>query len=743
MSSFLLQTPSRQGASLALVAVLTVAVTWLWAHEGHQALPSRGVAVDVEHGALTLSPEVHTALGVQTAEVETRALDERIHAPARVASPWQAHAYATTRVGGKVVRVHVRPGESVQKGQVLAEVESLELETLQLEYRNALEDLRLAEENLRPLEVALQHGSVSSQAVYEARGRQRDSLNSVTLTGRKLLLLGLEPTLLDGLRSPSVSPLRTLVVRSPLAGVVLHADVQPGQVVEPTQHLFEVVDPTQLWIEVEVLARDLSRIEIGQALVVRWPAPSQPTFRGGIEGKGRALHPETRTGVVWTTARPENNVRLLPGLQGQAEVVLPALRPTPVIPAGAVLHEGAERAVLVQVGPRQFERKSVVLGRTAEGWVEVAGGAVYPGDRVMTTGSHELATFLPATVLRLSPEGVRQSGVRVEPVGNHPIEDVVSLTGTVELPPARRAVVGAPLSGTLQRILVPRDQAVRKGEPIAEVAGLEFQNLQLELLRSQLQLTLLEQTLEPLRSLTASGSPALSARYLREVESSTRAARLKRESLRGKFRTLGLGEEQVRNLLDRQQIVDTLPVRAPIDGVLVRFQGALGQVIKAEEPLFEIHDSSGAEVRAWAAERESDRVRIGQGARVRLAEGGTTLDGVVARIEPVVASGDRSLALWIEVKGLPAKLPQGTLARVALVTGESPPVLAVPREAVLSEGSRRYVFVRQNDGRFERRAVEVGRNDDRYVAVSAGLTPNENVAVQGVAELETGYAGLK
>jgi RND family efflux transporter MFP subunit len=743
MSSFFPRGFARRRLGLALLALLSVAVTWLWAHEGHQALPSRGVGVDAEQGVITLSSEVYQALGVQTAEVATRMVAETIRAPARVVSPWTSHAFVTTRIAGKVAHLHVRPGEAVQKGQALAEVESLELETLQFEYRSALEDLRLAEENLRPLEEANKNGDVSNQVVYEARSRQRELLNAVTLSGRKLLLLGLESATLDTLRSPSARPVRRLSVRSPLSGILVHADVHPGQVVEPTQHLFEVVDPFTLWIEVDILENDLRRMQVGQPLVVHWPGSGRDVSRSVVEGIGKALQAETHTGVVWATVRPPSNLRLLPGLQGEAEVLLSGVQAAPAVPASAILYEGVERVVFVQIAPRQFERKSVVLGREKDGWVEIVGGAVYPGDLVMTTGSHELATLLPRTVLRLSPEGLRQSGVQVEPVSPHSLDQTLTMTGSVELPPAHRAIVGAPLTGTVQRIFVQRDQALRKGEPIAEVASLEFQSLQLELLRSHLQLGLLEQTLQPLRSLSASGNPALSARHLREVESNTRATRLKRESLLAKLRTVGFSEELERNLFERQQIVDTLVLRAPIDGTLVRFLGVLGQVIKTEEPLFELHDLSHREIRAQVAERDRDRVHPGQRARLRLTDSDRVLEGRVTRTEPVIGPGDRSLAVWIEVKDLPAGIPPGALARITLVTAESSPILAVAREAVLSDNRRRFVFVRQRDGRFERRPIEVGPNDDRYVAVSHGLAEGEMVAVQGAMALQTGYLGLK
>src|SRR5438270_13544921 len=113
----------------SLAVLLTAAAAWLWAHEGHKPLPARGVDVgEVAQGRLTVSREAREALGVQTAEVVDRALPATVLAHAALVTPWQRHAFASSRLPGRIVKLHVAPGEVVEAGQVLAEVQSCELE---------------------------------------------------------------------------------------------------------------------------------------------------------------------------------------------------------------------------------------------------------------------------------------------------------------------------------------------------------------------------------------------------------------------------------------------------------------------------------------------------------------------------------------------------------------------------------------------------------------------------------------
>jgi RND family efflux transporter MFP subunit len=461
-----------------------------------------------------------------------------------------------------------------------------------------------------------------------------------------------------------------------------------------------------------------------------------------VEGKGLVLDPDALTGILWVTP-PASVPPLVPGLHGWASVVLPGARPELIAPAAALTREGAEFAVFVRTGPGQYERKSIVIGRQVNDHVEILGGSVYPGDAVVTTGSHELAASFPATVLRLSPEAARQIDLKVEAASQRPVAEVLSLTATVERPPARRAVAASRLGGTIRHIVAAPDQVVREGDLLAEVASLELQDLQRELVSNYFEAERLEQKLRPLRSFAA-GNPAFSPRELRDLEADLRAAKLRRDNARGKLRRVGLTPEQLTTLLERQEFVDALPVRAPLGGHVVRFRGALGQVIKADEPLFEVQDPSATEIRATLPESDQFRVGTGQHVRVRLVgQGDRVFEGVVERIEPAIGALDRSLSVWVRVPDLPSDLPHGFPAEVAVLLAEPAPALAVARAAVLREGGRSYVFVRGTDGVFERRAVEIGRGDDRFVTITTGLREGEPVAVRGVAGLRTAYAGLK
>jgi cobalt-zinc-cadmium efflux system membrane fusion protein len=232
---------------------------------------------------------------------------------------------------------------------------------------------------------------------------------------------------------------------------------------------------------------------------------------------------------------------------------------------------------------------------------------------------------------------------------------------------------------------------------------------------------------------------------LREAESSFALTRQRESSFRGKLQTIGLTAEQVDAILTKRTLVEAVPVRAPINGTVVRFQATLGQAVKTDHPLFEIHDLSGASLRVHVPEQLVSMVRIGQRGRVRfVAASGLMGEAILVRSGQTVGDAQHSLTAWADLTG-GARTPLllGMMARVTLVTSESPPILAVPVEAVLHDGTAAYLFVKRPDGTFARRSVETGRGDDNFVEVSAGLTEGEEVAVHGVTGLQIGYAALR
>lgn len=731
----------RRRLVLGVGLFLTVAAGVLLAHEGHAPLPTTGTQVDTAKGLVVLSADARQALDVRTAEVGTDAPPATILAYATLAAPWQKHAFATSRLGGRITVLNVRPGEHVPAGAVLAEVQSQELEQLRLDVLTARNEVGQAEKVLEGLRGS---ATVAGQEVIDAESRLRQGRNALDVATSKWAALGLPAAVLNG--STTAAP--ALPIRAPVGGTVIHADLAVGKVVEPGEHLFEIVDHSTVWARIGVLERDLSLVTRGLAVELRLTAYPAERFRGTVQIVGAGLEPQTHLGTAWAEFPnpPGAEPRLLPGMSGQARVELPAPAGTKTVPADALVSDGVDRFVLVEAASAtdrsEYQKKSVVVVREGDGVAVIRSPDLFLGDRVVTRGSHELGGLFAPGVVRLTPEARQTIGLVVEPVGRQVVEDVVEVPGLLELPPDRRTVAASPLGGTLVSVQVDRGQAVAAGQVLGEVFSLEFQTHQLDYLKETLTADLLGGQLEQLR---AAGADGVSRRRLVDAEAAHAAAVHRRDSLRRRLQVLGLTPAQLDALAGRRQVVPAVPVRASAAGTLVGFNKVLGQSVRADEPLFEVHDLSRAWVRGFVSERDLPRVRLGQPARVRpVGGGGEPLDGSVARSGRTLAEGDRTLSVWVDLAaGAKVVLRHNQTAHLTLVVGSHPPALAVPVGAVVRDGTRAFVFVRRADGTFDRRAVGLGRADDRFVEVRSGLAAGEPVAVTAAAELQTAYLSAR
>jgi cobalt-zinc-cadmium efflux system membrane fusion protein len=246
--------------------VLAVGQSSLPGHEGHAPLPTRGASVDPVSGVIRLSREAASILDVTTVESVPQQVSDSWFAYARLTSPWTGRALVSSVVPGRIVSLKVEPGSSVSSGQVLAEVDSQELHSLRQELLTAQNELSLATQLHEQLETAASTGAISGQKLLEARNARERAGNALAIGRQKWLSLGLPDERLTRLLAGRDSEPLWLTLTSPLTGTIIHADLAVGKIADPKEHLFEVIADDKLWLQVDVLEKDLQRVAIGQAV---------------------------------------------------------------------------------------------------------------------------------------------------------------------------------------------------------------------------------------------------------------------------------------------------------------------------------------------------------------------------------------------------------------------------------------------------------------------------------------------
>jgi membrane fusion protein, heavy metal efflux system len=653
-------------AVLAAVAAPGVAR----AHEGHAPLPTKGATVQGDR--VLLSEKARGAMGLETAKVTLGDLRRVVRAQARVELPWHQQAMITTLVPGRIGRVLVRPGDAVAAGQELAVVDSLELEAFQRELLQADAERHLARQ-VFDLRESLQKQKILGMAgVLEARRALEEQSARVVIAEQKLLTLGLDREALRRLRATG-QPTLSLPVFSPIRGVVTHADVRVGQQVEPTQHLYHVVDTAEVGIVGEVLESDAAALAVGQRVGVRLAAlPGR-----SVEGVIHHVHPEvdprmhTQEAVAHV---PNPDGALRPGLFGVMELEVARAKDAIVCPTSALVDDPSGPFVLRARGEGTFERRRVRTGMREGDRAEVLDG-LFPGDVVVTTGKNLLASLLARAPgpAKAAPGSVRTVAGPVAATILGTTDGTVVAVATVEWPTDRKRFAGPRIEGRVARILVWPGQLVSAGQVLAEVDSLPLRNLQLDLLRARAVREWTRRAVERYRALN--DLDIVAKKDLWKYEADLKVLDQTLGSLRTKLTSVGLPDDDLRRLdetdltgeLPGSVVAPTVPIRAPAAGRLAHFDAVPGQVVRPSDALFHVFETSPVWVKGYVFERQSAAVRVGQTAHVSFpALGDRVLPGTVVRTSPTLEDTERVLPVWVEVENPGGVLVEGMKARVTI-----------------------------------------------------------------------------
>jgi Cu(I)/Ag(I) efflux system membrane fusion protein len=144
--------------------------------------------------------------------------------------------------------------------------------------------------------------------------------------------------------------------------------------------------------------------------------------------------------------------------------------------------------------------------------------------------------------------------------------------------------------------------------------------------------------------------------------------------------------------------------------------------------LFRISDHRVVWVLIDVAERDLNRVSAGAKVTIRpRGLGGRTFTGTVALIYPHLNAKTRTARIRVELANPDEVLRPEMYVDAEIETGPPEPVLAVPENSILDDGTRQVVLVDKGEGRFEPRTVEPGRHGGGYVEINEGVTEGERV----------------
>lgn len=341
-----------------------------------EAAKEAAIKVDGERVTLT-EPDKAGFLKLSAVEADSGGT---LRLPGRLVWNEEKTVRVFPQLGGRVQSLAADVGLAVKAGQALAVLNSPDYGQALADARKAKAEALVASQALERNRQLREAGVVADKDWQQAESAAVAAKAEAERASHRLAGLGGEG---DG----------AYVLKSPLAGVVVERNLNPGMEFRPEQAaapLFVVTDPASLWIQIDAGEADLAYLKKGESLRIESKLFPGERFTGVIRHVADFVDPATRT--IKVRGEVPNAERRLKGeMFVNALVDLPASQALRV-PATAVFLSGDRRYVFVEDGAGRYRRQVVEAGAERDGRIEILRG-VAAGERVVVEGNLHLLKF--------------------------------------------------------------------------------------------------------------------------------------------------------------------------------------------------------------------------------------------------------------------------------------------------------------------------------------------------------------
>jgi membrane fusion protein, heavy metal efflux system len=378
-----------------------------------------------------------------------------------------------------------------------------------------------------------------------------------------------------------------------------------------------------------------------------------------------------------------------------------------------------------------------------QGQAASSGGAAKETASLETTDKSSNGGAQGNDVVKISADAQRRVGIQVEVVSTQQVARELTVAGQVQIDEQHTSHLGTLADGRITSVDVLPGVAVRAGQHLGdlhshmvhETVGALIQAFaEVDRQRSAVAFaTQAQQRYHHLYSIQASSLEesqrsdqelAQAKKMLVDAESTVR---MEREHL---SELLQVEPESLtpNNLYDKELI----PIRSPIDGVVISRNVSVGQGVPTGFEAFVISNLHTVWVTAAVNEKDLPLVHAGVPAEV-VSQGypGQVFHGRVGMIGDVLDPQTRTVPVRIVVPNPNTLLRPGMFASARITESQTDAALFVPEEALQDINGMRVVFTTTDGTTFKARTVNVGTRSQGNVQIVDGLGPQDHVVVKG------------
>lgn len=234
----------------------------LVACNSHETAKETATNETSDSSMVTLTADQIKNAGIETGHPSTAAVNGTLRLQGTIDVPPQSTVSVSFPLGGYLKRTDLLPGTHIKKGQVLGVLEDMQFIQLQQDYLLAKEKYAFAEKEFKRQQ-ELNASKASSDKVLEQSKAEMESQHiNMQALARKLELIGIDP---QHLQAGNIS--KSVDILSPINGFVSKVNVNIGKYTSPTDVLFELVNPSDIHLALNVFEKDVNQLSVGQKVI--------------------------------------------------------------------------------------------------------------------------------------------------------------------------------------------------------------------------------------------------------------------------------------------------------------------------------------------------------------------------------------------------------------------------------------------------------------------------------------------
>ncbi|MDP9174418.1 MAG: efflux RND transporter periplasmic adaptor subunit [Planctomycetota bacterium] len=283
-----------------------------------------------------------------------------------------------------------------------------QLEIAQLNLDKSHAALDFAQKNYARLQQLASQQGTSSKSVEQAALDLASAQNDLSVNQKQLALLQssnsggafvedmAKVTSAQAALAAAKTQREMMRIVAPIEGTVIQLNVNPGEGVDPTKTLLQVVAMDRLMVDVDVPAEQLPSLSVGLPVIVVPTTPISATDSSPDQlapiGKVTTISPDVnpKTGAVQVNIDLAPGPMVRPGMHVRVRIVAAEHKDILVVPREAVVTDDNNASVISVVEGDQATAKTVHVGLIENGMIEIAADGLKEGDTVVTAGAYGL-----------------------------------------------------------------------------------------------------------------------------------------------------------------------------------------------------------------------------------------------------------------------------------------------------------------------------------------------------------------